>query len=86
MRHEMIALTCDGAPSPEPGPRFPRPAGAQARNWRDFMDFVSNRAGFVSLIVECLMFYRRFAALRERWSAVRGPVSIATGIAFLTAF
>jgi hypothetical protein len=69
----------------DPARGFPpgTPADAHAVSWHGLMHFVSGGIGFLALIAACLVFARRFAALKQRgWAAY----SVATGILFFAAF
>lgn len=72
-------LTADPALGFPPG----TPADAHAISWHGLMHFVSGGVGFLSLIVGCFVFARRFAAGGERgWAAY----SVFTGVVFFLSF
>ena len=80
-----LGLIGAGFFSADPALGFPpgTPDDANAVSWHGLMHLVSGGIGFIALVAACLVFARRFAALKERRWAV---YSVATGVFYLVAF
>jgi Protein of unknown function (DUF998) len=80
-----VGLIGAGLFSADPALGFPpgTPADATAISWHGMLHFLTGGIGFLTLIAACLVFARRFAALRQpSWAAY----SVATGVLFFAAF
>jgi hypothetical protein len=72
-------FSADPAMGFPPGP----PVDAHAISWHGLLHFVTGGIGFLALIAACIVFARRFAALRRTgWTVY----STATGVVFFAAF
>jgi hypothetical protein len=69
----------------DPARGFPpgTPADAHAVSWHGLMHFISGGVGFLGLIAACMVFARRFVALKQKgWATY----SVLTGVLFFAAF
>jgi hypothetical protein len=80
-----VGLIAAGFFVADPALGFPpgTPVDANAVSWHGLLHFISGGVGFIALIAACMLFARRFAALKQRGWAI---YSVATGVLFFAAF